>query len=346
MKTEPDFELLVGCVDARRPIGDYKLTIKNTRILRSIGAYIPAGDPDIEAALEYAINHDKISRITVASHTDCGAACACMQQNEAVPEVLHYLKPLNDFRKKIQDRFPTQPETQLREMELAITRESLKNLRSYPCVAEAEALGKLSLRGWLVDISNSEQHDVTNPGVVPVTTTKFPPHEPKMLLFSHMDPHAPVASLGIEKGQSLIVRNFSAFVPPGKESIAATLEFALKAKGIKKIVVSIDENSAAVDASLQLEKQSPSIARYLEPLKTDIAAAQRMHTGDTEAKKREIAKRILATSMKNLRDYKAVRETPDVTIEAWLVDSEGKKTQFEEKMNPAVRPAKEGSRFV
>lgn len=345
MLTESRRELLVACVDARRPVGDYNLSMKQTRILRCLGGYIPANDPDVEAALEYAITKERIGRITIASHTDCGAACACMQKNQAVPHVLNYLKDLDPLREKIKQRFPDDERMQMREMERLIAHESLNNLRSYECVRKAEKEDGLVLRTWLVDVASGQPHDTTDPAHKPVTTPEFPPHEPQMIYFSNMDPRAPVASIGINKGQSLIVRNFSGLVPPGKEHVAAALEFAVKAKGIRKIVVGIEENCAAVQALVNPTEDVPMVARHLAPLRQDAAVVRRTHTGDVEAQKREIAKRLLAASLKNLRGYDAVQQTPGITLEAWLVDSDGKKTHIEENVNPAIRPQTKGFRL-
>ncbi|MBY0407710.1 MAG: carbonic anhydrase, partial [Rickettsiales bacterium] len=195
-------ELYIGCIDARRPLGDLNLDIGDTYVLRTIGAYVPRNDPEMERALNFAINTGNIGRITVAAHADCGAACACMDQNKAVPHVLESLKGLDAVRKTITT---TNRNQSLRELEVKIAQESLQNLMTYECVKKAVKEGKLELRGWLVDISNGHQHDVTAAKDAPFLGDKFPPHNPKRIVFSDMDPRFSVRKLGIENGESFIV---------------------------------------------------------------------------------------------------------------------------------------------
>lgn len=311
-------ELYYGCVDARRPLGDLGMAIADMHVLRGIAAYIPPGDPAIAASLERALK-EGITRITVSGHTDCGGACACVEHNKTLPSVMHSLAALNTVRDGVEKRYPHDKTARLRHMECAIVHESLRNLRSYECVRKAEEKGALTLRGIIIDIATGQQHDITHTHDAPNTTTEFPPHNPGMILFSGMDPSGPAATLGINKGDSLIVRNFGALIKTRDPKTAAELEFAVNAKGVKKIAIALEDDSVLVATALDDAAQTPAFRQYIAPLKNDIAAVRAAHPGDIEAQRQALSQRILEQGLANLRSYAAVSQAENLTLEAWQV---------------------------
>lgn len=318
-------DLYIGCVDARRPLGDFGMNISDMHVLRSIAAYLPANDPDVEAALQRAIK-DGVKRITVAGHTDCGGVCACADRNTAVPAVLNSLETLAGVRDRMEKAHPKDKTARLRHMECAVVHETMKNLRSYACVREAEAKGELNLRGWLIDIANGKQHDITHSDAAPDTTKEFPAHNPHMLLLSGMDPSAPVATLGINKGDSLIVRNYGAFIKNRDPRTAAVLEFAVNAKGVKKIALALEEDSKFINACLDEKLQTPAFRQYIAPIARDIQVIRATHPDDLDAQKKLLEKRVIEVSLTNLRSYAPVGMAKHLEIEVWRVNKAGGKT--------------------
>ncbi len=314
-------ELYIGCVDARHPVAELGLTMDRVRVLRDIAAYIPANDPDIEAALEHAIKVDKVKRITVGGHTDCGGVCACVEHNTSLSAVAHNMAPLAKLRSETEKLHPTDMDARKRHMECAVVQESIQNLRTYKCVKDAEAAGQLDIRGWLIDIATSKAHDITHAKTAPQTSAKYPPHEPAMLLFSGMDPSAGVSNIGVNKGDALIVRNFGALVKPRDAKTAAVLEFAVNAKQVPKLAIALESNSALMRACLHEGPQLASVEKYIAPLKKDIASIRTAHPDDVEAQRHALEKRILEMGIASLRSYAPVSKAKNLIIEGWVVDS-------------------------
>lgn len=287
-------ELYIGCIDARRPLGELNVAMGNTYVLRTIGAFVPSGDKDMEEALRFAIDNG-IRTITVAAHTDCGAAGACMSQHPGVPHVLEYLRPLDAVRSSI-DPGGKAP---LRELERKIAQESLRNLMTYDCVKQAVDAGRLSLRGWLVDIGDGgRQHDITHEQHAPkLISETFPPHNPKKIFFGGMDPSHSVRKQGIGPGESFIARHFSMPVPADKASVRATLEFALGVKGVREVIIAVDEDGPAVqNLAGKTGRQNPG---------------------------HELEKELLAQSAANLAAYPIMKQLGDVRVSTWIIDEQG-----------------------
>ena len=157
--------LLIGCVDARKdPIGDLGIPKGRALILRNIAALIRGTSVASEqreteaAALEFAIKVMKVRHVAVMGHTDCGGIRAALQDLD-FPCIKHYLKPLDDIKADvIRKGGSLEDQAMVLEKEAVIM--SVKNLRSYDYIAEAEAAGQLSLHGWVLSIVSGKLEEL------------------------------------------------------------------------------------------------------------------------------------------------------------------------------------------
>jgi carbonic anhydrase len=154
---EPEM-LLIGCVDARLDIiDDVGIPKGKALVMRNIaalvaGAHEESAERPIEAAtLEFAVNVMKVKHIAVMGHTDCGGIRAQLEGLD-IPQMKRYLDPLEIVHRQVMERGGNK-EKQAREMEQAAVRLSLKNLRTYVSVREAERAGRLAIHGWVSDVA-------------------------------------------------------------------------------------------------------------------------------------------------------------------------------------------------
>ncbi len=157
--------LLIGCVDARKdPIGDLGVAKGRALILRNIAALIrgtsvaPEQRETESAALEFAIKVMKVKHVVVMGHTDCGGIRAALQDLD-FPSIQHYLSPLNDIKADVRRKGGSlDDQAMVLEKEAVIM--SVKNLQSYDYIAEAQAAGRLSLHGWIIDIVSGRLEEI------------------------------------------------------------------------------------------------------------------------------------------------------------------------------------------
>lgn len=161
-KHEPEM-LLIGCVDARLDIiDDVGIPKGKALVMRNIAALVAGSheelqDRPIEAAtLEFAVTVMKVKHIAVMGHTDCGGIRAQIDGTD-IPQVKRYLDPLETVHRQVEERGGSK-QKQAREMEQAAVRISLKNLRTYECVKNAERAGTLKLHGWVIDTATQQLH--------------------------------------------------------------------------------------------------------------------------------------------------------------------------------------------
>lgn len=157
---EPEM-LLIGCVDARLDIiDDIGIPKGKALVMRNIaalvaGAHEESAERPIEAAtLEFAVTVMKVKHIAVMGHTDCGGIRAQLNGTD-IPQIKRYLDPLETVHQHVQERGGSLKK-QAREMEQAAVRLSLKNLRTYESVKQAERAKRLELHGWVIDTATQQ----------------------------------------------------------------------------------------------------------------------------------------------------------------------------------------------
>ncbi|GGT10804.1 carbonic anhydrase [Streptomyces chromofuscus] len=121
--------------------------------LRTAGNIVPpytSGRPTGEAAtIEYAVEVLGVKDVVVCGHSHCGAVGALVRGDDldAVPAVREWLSHAADQPKTADPADPTVAEA-VQHHVLA----QLLRLRSYPCVEQRLADGRLRLRGWYYEV--------------------------------------------------------------------------------------------------------------------------------------------------------------------------------------------------
>ena len=152
--------MLIGCCDSRvAPEVIFDARPGEIFVVRNVANLVPPYGPDAQfhgtsAALEFAVMGLRVEHIVVMGHAQCGGVAA-WAGNELNP----YQRPLSpgDFIGQWMTLIapaaaaigaPKQPiGDYVEQLALQSIRQSLDNLRSFPCVKTLEARGKLALHG-------------------------------------------------------------------------------------------------------------------------------------------------------------------------------------------------------
>jgi carbonic anhydrase len=154
--------MLVGCCDSRVP----PEVIFNARpgeifVVRNVANLVPPYKPDSElhgtsAALEYAIQALRVEHVVVMGHGRCGGVRAFAEQDRAALSpgdfVGRWMSLLEPAAEKVSAEDRAVPDRFAAILEVLALQQSLKNLRTFPCVQILEARGKLHLHGAHFDV--------------------------------------------------------------------------------------------------------------------------------------------------------------------------------------------------
>lgn len=152
--------LLIGCVDARKDIiGDLGIPKGKALVLRNVAALVhPEHEKRLteSAALAFAVRHVKVKHIAVMGHTDCGGIRAAIEGISSY-SLRDYLAPITTIRNHVCSQTGDNAE-QRWMLEQEAVRYSIRSLRTYDYIAEAETSGEVQLHGWVLDISTGKIH--------------------------------------------------------------------------------------------------------------------------------------------------------------------------------------------
>lgn len=155
--------LLIGCCDSRvDPALLLDCDPGDIFTIRNIANLVPPcggsnGRQGVSAALQFAVTQLKVQRIIVLGHSGCGGIRALMDEQFPSSEGTDFLGrwvSIADPAKYrvLQKLGNASPGAQYRACELAAILVSLKNLESFPWVAERVQLDGLTLHGWYFDM--------------------------------------------------------------------------------------------------------------------------------------------------------------------------------------------------
>jgi carbonic anhydrase len=134
-------------------------------IVRNVANLVPPYEPDsryhaTSAALEFAVNALHVEYIIVMGHAGCGGIQAMLANDpELTPEhpfIHRWMSLAEPARQRTLELLADQPlEKQAAFCEREVIKVSLRNLVSFPCIAERVAAGTLHLRGLYFDIAGA-----------------------------------------------------------------------------------------------------------------------------------------------------------------------------------------------
>jgi carbonic anhydrase len=158
--------LVIACCDSRAaPETIFDSGPGELFVIRNVANLVPPYEPDgqyhsTSAALEFAVQSLKVTDIVVMGHGRCGGISAALaldaeplSPGDFIGKWMGMLRPVAE---QIQGaELLTQAERQ-RALERVSIRNSLANLRTFPCVRILEEKGRLQLHGSWFDISTGE----------------------------------------------------------------------------------------------------------------------------------------------------------------------------------------------
>jgi carbonic anhydrase len=160
--------MIIGCCDSRVD----PATIFDTRpgqafILRNVANLVPVyetggGLHGVSAALEFAVKKLEVKHIVVMGHGACGGVSAALSGagSEDAEFIDDWIALLDEARQRVMEAAPEDPQ---RALELESVKVSLRNLRTFPFVAEREAAGSLKIHGCYFAIAEGTLYELDEP---------------------------------------------------------------------------------------------------------------------------------------------------------------------------------------
>ena len=162
--------MVIACSDSRvDPAQIFDARPGEMFVVRNVANLVPPFERDnhyhgVSAALEFAVTQLEVDELVVMGHGFCGGCAAALTgQFDDAPHgeghfIAHWIDMLSEAREKVRARHPELNREAYLAMELEGVRVSLRNLRSFPWVAEREAAGRLKLHGAYFAIADGILH--------------------------------------------------------------------------------------------------------------------------------------------------------------------------------------------
>lgn len=158
--------MIIACCDSRAaPETIFSAGPGEMFVLRNVANLVPPFQPDggqhgTSAAIEFAVNALEISNIVVMGHGRCGGIKAALDPaaeplspGDFIGRWMNLLKPAAEQIQNNDAMTATERQTALERISI---RNSIRNLRTFPCVGILEERGKLKIHGAWFDIGNGE----------------------------------------------------------------------------------------------------------------------------------------------------------------------------------------------
>jgi carbonic anhydrase len=160
--------MIIACSDSRvDPAQIFDARPGEIFVVRNVANLAPPfettpGRHGVSAALEFAVTQLEVEEIIVLGHGSCGGCAAALtgQFDDADHGAGHFIAQwvdlLTDARAAVRSRHTDITAEAILEMELEAVRTSLRNLRTFPWIAERETAGKLALHGAHFSIAKGQ----------------------------------------------------------------------------------------------------------------------------------------------------------------------------------------------
>lgn len=155
--------MIVSCCDSRvDPETIFSALPGELFIMRNVANLVPPYETDgkyhgVSAALEFAALNLRVGHVVVMGHAGCGGVKACLDHSAARQTAAQFISGwismLDDAREKVLAAYPGAEMRELqRQLEFEGVKTSIANLRTFPCVQQLEAKGRVKLHGAYFDI--------------------------------------------------------------------------------------------------------------------------------------------------------------------------------------------------
>ena len=160
--------MVIACSDSRvDPATIFDSNPGEMFVVRNVAALVPPYQPDdnhhgVSAALEFAVTQLQVREIVVMGHGYCGGCAAALTgqfdgaEHGAGHFIASWVSLLDEARDLVSEKHEKLDGTAFVEMELRAVQVSLKNLRTFPWIAERETAAKLALHGCHFSINDGK----------------------------------------------------------------------------------------------------------------------------------------------------------------------------------------------
>lgn len=158
--------LVIACCDSRAaPEVIFDSIPGELFVVRNVANMVPPYEPDgqyhsTSAALEFAVQALRVQDIIVMGHGRCGGIRAALDPNAEPLSpgdfIGKWMNLVAAAAEQIQSNSTMTPAERQTALERISIRNSIANLRTFPCVKILEERGKLRIHGVWFDISNGE----------------------------------------------------------------------------------------------------------------------------------------------------------------------------------------------
>lgn len=150
--------MVIACSDSRvDPTQIFDTAPGEMFVVRNIANLVPpfeigGGRHGVSAALEFAVTQLEVPEIVVMGHGACGGVHAAITRRfeHAAPGdggfIAHWIDLLDEARDRVTAEHG-QGADAIRALELETVKVSIANLRTFPCIPEREAAGRLRIHG-------------------------------------------------------------------------------------------------------------------------------------------------------------------------------------------------------
>lgn len=161
--------MVIACSDSRvDPTQIFDASPGEIFVVRNIANLVPpfelgGGRHGVSAALEFAVTQLEVPEVVVMGHGSCGGVHAALSRRfEGAPPgaggfIAHWIDLLDEARDRIVAEHGDGPGA-AHALELETVKVSIANLRTFPCIPEREAAGKLTIHGAWFGIAGGELH--------------------------------------------------------------------------------------------------------------------------------------------------------------------------------------------
>jgi carbonic anhydrase len=155
--------MLISCCDSRvLPETIFNALPGELFVVRNVANLVPPYETSgqfhgVSAAIEFAVLNLRVKNVVVMGHSGCGGVKSVLHQSAAIQTeakfISRWMSMLEDARLTVLASHQMSTDAdRLEALEKEGIKTSIKNLRSFPLVAEREEKGKLNLHGAHFDI--------------------------------------------------------------------------------------------------------------------------------------------------------------------------------------------------
>lgn len=161
--------MVIACSDSRvDPSQIFDTSPGEMFVVRNVANLVPpfelgGGRHGVSAALEFAVNQLEVPEIIVMGHGACGGVHAALSRRfEHAPPgeggfIAHWIDLLDEARDRVAAEHGSGAEA-IHALELETVKVSIANLRTFPCIPEREAAGRLRILGAYFAIADGVLH--------------------------------------------------------------------------------------------------------------------------------------------------------------------------------------------